>query len=103
MPPPPPPHSEPARPAQTLFQDFSNVARAALAHTEEGQQIFYPIATMWDDYMQTDAAHKLLAHLHKPLARLCKKVISIANEHFEAYIKGTYTSPARQGPPQAST
>lgn len=103
MPPPPPPPPGPARPAQTLSQNFSNAARAALARTEEGQRIFYPIAAMWDDYMQTDAVRKLPAHLRKPLTRLCKEVTSIANEHFEAYIKGTYPSLARLGPPQAPT
>jgi hypothetical protein len=87
-PPPPPPNPRPARPAQTLSQNFSNVAKAALARTEKGQQIFYPIAAMWDDYMQTDAVRKLPAHLRKPLARLYKEVASIAYEHFEAYIKG---------------
>ncbi|KAI9763316.1 MAG: hypothetical protein M1840_000581, partial [Geoglossum simile] len=90
MPPPPPPYPGPSRPAQTLSQNFSNIARAALARTEEGQQIFYPIAAMWNDYIQTDTVRKLPAHLRKPLARLCKEVTSIANKHFEAYIKGTY-------------
>ena len=58
---------------------------------------------MWDDYMQTDAVRKLPAHLRKPLTRLYKEVTSIINEHFKAYIKGTYPSPARLGPPQAPT
>ena len=58
---------------------------------------------MWDDYMQTDAVHKLPAYLRKPLTRLYKEVTSIINEHFKAYIKGTYPSPTRLGPPQAPT
>jgi hypothetical protein len=95
MPPPPPPNPGPAMPAQSLSQNFSNVARAALARTEEGQQIFYPIAAMWDDYMQTDAARKLPAHLRKPLQALCIEISTIANRHFDSYIKGTYPGPPR--------
>jgi hypothetical protein len=95
MPPPPPSNPGLARPAQTLSQNFSNVARAALARTEDGQQMFYPIAAMWDDYMQTDVVCKLLAHLCKPLQALCTEISTIANKHFDSYIKGTYPGSPR--------
>jgi hypothetical protein len=48
--------------------------------------------------MQTNAVRKLLAHLHKPLAKLCKEVASITHEHFKAYIKGIQTRPTKASP-----
>jgi hypothetical protein len=85
----------PATTTQSLSQDFSSIARAALARTEEGQRVFYPIAALWDSYLQSEDVRKLPAHLRKPLARLCKEVASIAHEHFEAYIKGIQTRPTK--------
>jgi hypothetical protein len=88
----------PATTTQSLSQDFSSIARAALARTEEGQRVFYPIAALWDSYLQSEDVRKLPAHLRKPLARLCKEVTSIAHEHFEAYIKGIQTRPTKSSP-----
>lgn len=63
--------------------------------------------------MQTDAVRKLPAHLRKPLQALCIEISTIANRHFDSYIKGTYPgsprprtdtqSPATPTSPPAST
>src|SRR5438045_352190 len=96
--PPPPPFTLAAKPAQTLSQSFLDIAKAASVCTEEGQQIFCPISAIWDNYLQMDAVHKLLAHLCKPLTALCTEISSVANRHFDAYIKGAYPVPASQKP-----
>jgi hypothetical protein len=41
--PPPPPSTPAAKPAQTLSQNFLDIAKAALVQAKEGQQIFCPI------------------------------------------------------------
>ena len=97
MPPPPPP-TPAAKPAQTLSQSLLDIAKAASARTEEGQQIFCPISAIWDNYLQTDAVRKLPTRLRKPLTALCAEISSVANKHFDAYIKGTYPVPASQKP-----
>jgi hypothetical protein len=96
MPPPPPPTPGPGKPVPSLTQNFTDIARAAVTRTEEGQRIFSPIATMWDEYMQADAVRKLPAHLRKPIQALCTEITAIANKHFDSYIKGTY--PGSHGP-----
>lgn len=96
--PPPPPLIPAVKPVQTLSQNFIDIAKAALVRSEEGQQIFCPIAAIWDNYLQTDAVCKLPTRLRKPLTALCAEMSSIANKHFDAYIKGTYPTPASQKP-----
>ena len=96
--PPPPPLTPAAKPAQTLSQDFLNIAKAALVCAEEGQRIFCPISAIWDNYLQTDVVRKLLMRLRKPLTALYTEISSVANKHFDAYIKGTYPLPASQKP-----
>jgi hypothetical protein len=99
MPPPtPPPPQGPAKPAQSLTQSLTGIAIAAIARTEEGQRIFSPIASLWDDYMQSDAVRGLPAHLRKPVQALCSEITTIANKHFDSYIKGVYP-----GAPRACT
>ena len=96
--PPPPPFTPAAKPAQTLSQNFLDIPRAASVRAEEGQQIFCPISAIWDNYLQTDAVRKLPARLCKPLTALCAEISSVANKHFDAYIKGIYPVPASQKP-----
>ena len=79
-----------AKPAQTLSQNLLDIAKAALVRSEEGQQIFCPISAIWDNYLQTDVVCKLPTRLHKPFTVLCTEISSVANKHFDAYIKGTY-------------
>jgi hypothetical protein len=93
-----PPLIPAAKPAQTLSQNFLDIAKAASVRTEEGQQIFCPISAVWDNYLQTDAVRKLPTRLRKPLTALCAEISSVANKHFDAYIKGTYPVPASQKP-----
>ena len=60
---------------------------------------------MWDEYMQTDAVRKLLAHLRKLIQALCTEVTAIANKHFNSYIKSTYPRsyrPRANAPPPAT-
>ena len=95
---PPPPLTPAAKPAQTLSQNFLDIAKAASVRAEEGQQIFCPIAAIWDNYLQTDAVRKLPTRLCKLLTALCAEMSSVANKHFDAYIKGAYPAPASQKP-----
>jgi len=85
-----PPSTPAVKLAQTLFQNFLDIAKAASIRAKEGQQIFCPILAIWDNYLQTDTVRKLLARHCKPLAALCAEISSVANKHFNAYIKGTY-------------
>src|SRR5271165_586838 len=96
--PPPPPLTPAAKPAQTLSQNLLDIAKAASARAEEGQQIFSPVTAIWDSYLQTEAVRKLPTRLRKPLAALYAEISSVANKHFDAYIKGTYPVPASQKP-----
>ena len=95
---PPPPSTPAAKPAQTLSQNFLEIAKAASVRAEEGQQIFCPISAIWDNYLQSDAVRKLPSRLRKPLTALCAEISSVANKHFDSYIKGTYPVPASQKP-----
>lgn len=90
-------------PPQSLSENLSSIARATLARTEEGQRIFHPIATLWDSYLQSEDVRKLPAHLRKPLAKLCNEITSIANTHFESYIKGTHAGPSNSSLPTTLT
>jgi hypothetical protein len=74
----------------TLSAALLNTARAATARAEDGQLIYGPIATLWDEYLQTDAVRKLPARLRNPLTALCTEISSIANKHFDAFIKGSH-------------
>ena len=96
--PPPPPLTPAAKPAQTLSQNLLDIAKAASARAEEGQQIFSLVTAIWDSYLQTDVVRKLPMRLYKPLAALYVEISSVANKHFDAYIKGTYLVPASQKP-----
>jgi hypothetical protein len=93
---PPPPSTPAVKPAQTLSQNFLDIAKAASVQAEEGQQIFCPISAIWDNYLQIDAVRKLPARYCKPLTALCAEISSVANKHFDTYIKGTYPVPASQ-------
>jgi hypothetical protein len=77
------------------------VIRASSTRAKEGQRIFAPIATLWDDYLESETVRKLPPKLRKPLLALCQEISRTATRHFDAYIKGTKPSPAvtSQQPP----
>jgi hypothetical protein len=79
-----------APPPTTLSQALLNTARAANARAEDGQLIYGPIATLWDEYLESDTVRKLPARLRNPLTALCIEISSVANKHFDAYIKGSH-------------
>ena len=87
---PSPTPSQQASPAPSLSQALENIVRAAATRADEGQQIYGPIAALWDGYLQTEAVRKLPARLRKPLTALCSEVSVVANKHFDAYIKGAH-------------
>jgi hypothetical protein len=104
MPPPLPTqqHSPPAPPP--LSQSLTDAIQASNTRAEEGQRIFAPIATLWDDYLQSDAVRKLPPKLRKPLLALYQEISRTATRHFDAYIKGAKPSPAvtpQEPPPLA--
>ncbi|OBT60326.1 hypothetical protein VE03_10189 [Pseudogymnoascus sp. 23342-1-I1] len=85
-------HSPPAPPP--LSQALRDAIQAASIRADEGQRIFAPIATLWDDYVQSETVRKLPPKLRKPLLVLCQEISRTATRHFDAYIKGTRPSPA---------
>lgn len=85
-------HSPPAPPP--LSQALTDAIQAASTRAEEGQRIFAPIATLWDDYQQSETVRKLPPKLCKPLLALCQEISQTATRHFDAYIKGTKPSQA---------
>ena len=85
-------HSPPAPPP--LSQALRDAIQAASTRADEGQRIFAPIATLWDDYVQSETVRKLPPKLRKPLLVLCQEISRTATRHFDAYIKGTRPSPA---------
>ena len=99
MPPAPsPPDTSPN--AAPLSQALVNIANAATNRANEGQQIFGPIASLWDDYLNTEAVRILPARLRKPLIALCADISATANKHFDAYIKGTHPPRPSQPSPE---
>ncbi|KAF7893823.1 hypothetical protein EAF00_007337 [Botryotinia globosa] len=61
----------------------------------ERQQIFGPIASLWDDYLNPEAVQTLPARLRKPLTALCADISATANKYFDSYIN-------RSNPPRPS-
>src|SRR5271167_3544676 len=74
---------------------LKNAVQAASTRAEEGQRIFSPIASLWDEYQQSEAVRKLPQQLRKPLLALCQEISQIATTHFDAYIKGSRPTKAR--------
>ncbi|KAJ8063547.1 hypothetical protein OCU04_007419, partial [Sclerotinia nivalis] len=60
------------------------------------QEIFGPIAFLWDDYLNIEAVRTLAARLRKPLIALCADISATANKHFDSYINGS--QPPRPSP-----
>src|SRR5271168_759135 len=95
----PPQHSPPD--PTPLSQALRNAVQAASTRAEEGQRIFGPVASLWDDYQQSKAVWRLPSQLRKPLLALCQEISCTATIHFDAYIKGsrpTQSWPAQQPP-----
>ena len=89
-------HFPPAPPP--LSKALKDAVQAASTRAEEGQRIFGPIATLWDDYQQSDTVRKLPSQLRKPLLALCQEISRTATVHFNAYIKGTRPTQALPTP-----
>jgi hypothetical protein len=83
----------------SLAQNLTHLVKAAEVRSADAQRVFYPIANLWDSYVQSDEVRKLPAHLRKPLTKLCTEITAIVNKHFESYIKGIYSNPGAT-PPQ---
>ena len=83
------------QPVPTLSQRLSDTARSATLRADEGQQVFGPVAALWDSYLQTDEVRKLPARLRRPITALCAEIAAIAGTHFDAYIRGIQPSKAR--------
>ena len=83
----------------SLAQNLTHLVKAAKVRSADAQRVFYPIANLWDSYVQLDEVRKLLAYLRKPLTKLCTKITAIVNKYFESYIKGIYSNPSAT-PPQ---
>jgi hypothetical protein len=77
--------------AHSLAHNLSHLVEASKARTTDAQRVFYPVATLWDSYLQSEDVRKLPAHLRKPLTKLCSEITAITNLHFESYIRGIYT------------
>jgi hypothetical protein len=100
-----------ANPPPSLSQTLNDTIAAANTRAKDGQAIYGPIATLWDEYLQSEAVRRLPARLRKPLQHLCKDIATLANSHFDAYIKGsiptrtkplTTPAPADLLPPRAA-
>ena len=79
----------PLRVAPSLTVALSNVVERATERANEGQRAFGPVATLWEEYIESDAVRALPQRLRNPLVRLCKDVALVATRHFDAYIKGS--------------
>ena len=90
MAPPAPPN--PGLSTHSLAHNLAHLVKAAEVRSANAQRIFYPIANLWDSYVESDEARKLPAHLRKPLTRLCTEITALTNRHFESYIKGIYNN-----------
>ena len=99
MAPPIPPN--PGHSTHSLAQDLTHLVKAAEVRSTDAQRVFYPIANLWDSYVQSDEVRKLPAHLRKPLTKLCTEITAITNKNFESYIKGIYSNPSAT-PPQVA-
>lgn len=95
---PPPTPLQQTPPVPSISQALENIVRAAATRADEGQQIFGPIAALWDEYLQTEAVRKLPTRLRRPLTALCNEISAVANKHFDAYIKGAH--PPRTAAPK---
>ncbi|KAJ8063546.1 hypothetical protein OCU04_007418 [Sclerotinia nivalis] len=80
----------PAPSTPSLSQALINTVNTATNRTNEGQQIFSPIASLWDDYLNTEAVRALPARFRKPLIALCTDISLTANKHFDAFINGSH-------------
>jgi len=89
--------------APPLSQALENIVRAAATRADKGQQIYGPIAALWDKYLQTEVVRKLPARLRRPLTALCNKISIVANKHFNAYIKGAHPPRSAAPTPGSST
>ena len=93
----PPTQHSPSGPPP-LSKALKDAIQAANTRAEEGQRIFGPIATLWDEYQQSDTVRKLPPQLRKPLLALCQEISRTATIHFDAYIKGSRPTQALPTP-----
>lgn len=74
----------------SLSYALTNVVQKAAERSSDGQRIYGPIATFWEEYVESDAVRKLPERLRYPLICLCKDISATANRHFDAYLKGSH-------------
>src|SRR5271168_4797679 len=79
-----------AKAIPSLSYALANVVQRATERSNDGQRIYGPIATLWEEYIESDAVRKLLVRLRYPLTCLCKDISATANRHFNTYIKGSH-------------
>jgi hypothetical protein len=91
----------PAKPPLTFA--LANVVERATKRAIDGQRIFSPIATLWDEYLESEAVRALPQGLRPPLLRLCKDISTLATRHFDAYIKGSSLPRLTDTPPANTT
>jgi len=87
----------PAKPPLTFA--LANVVERATKRAIDGQRIFSPIATLWDEYLESKAVRALAQGLRPPLLRLYKDISTLATRHFDTYIKGSSLPRLTDTPP----
>ncbi|KAJ8069229.1 hypothetical protein OCU04_002895 [Sclerotinia nivalis] len=80
----------PAPSTPSLSQALINIINTATNRANEDQQIFNPIASLWDDYLNTETVRTLPARLRKPLIALYTDISLTANKHFDTFINGSH-------------
>ena len=90
--------SNPGLSAVSLAHNLTHLVKAAEVRSTDAQRVFYPIANLWDLYLQSDDVCKLPTHLRKPLTKLCTEITALTNRHFESYIRGFYGPEVAKAP-----
>jgi len=72
--------------------NLTHLVKIAEVYSTDAQCIFYPIANLWDSYVESDEARKFFIHLRKLLTRLYTEITAFTNRYFESYIKGIYNN-----------
>jgi len=75
--------------APPLTRALANVVERATERANDGQRAFGPVATLWEDYIKSEAVRELPQRLRTPVIQLCKDLSLLATRHFDAYIKGS--------------
>jgi hypothetical protein len=87
----------------SLSHAIANAVKRAAERSNDGQRVYGPIATLWEEYIESDAVRKLPERLRYPLIALCRDISATANRHFDAYIKGSHPPRPAKDTPVATT